>query len=453
MNFSDWLFKEEGGKRIIKIHFASVKYDTVDKYYVDLSKARGMLISGGGIKEKFKASDVKVGDLVEDMVPSAVPYWKVHDIDVDKNIIYLEPYGKNPFVPSASGEIVGAGGHKFGQHDFDVMSGDYERKRIDDILDIINKKKYHDIDDIAYILLGTVPVEVGPNGSQGGWYNVGDGNNRGSLKGMEVSEIIAKDANTLKNKLGFDVPDSALSGELDAYTWNDFVGGDTQRWNLHKTQLPFEDFADPVKMAGVVMGRYAPAIRLRNLEMLLYLGRETDEHDDLIRDLSKKMVSDKALDDDFDRLWGVKERLIRFASQKGWEDIIEMYEDAHDADNQTDVVRHYGESKQLDKLLAMLDKSKAIKPIKNILSYLVEIAMGSDERWFSFHSPTMVRNHFESNPEDKARAAKLLRLIVPVVNRNMSKIHSLTDSYSKTDVDIYLNRLSILKDVVLGDGA
>ena len=38
MNFSDWLFKEEGGKRIIKIHFASVKYDTVDKYYVDLSK-------------------------------------------------------------------------------------------------------------------------------------------------------------------------------------------------------------------------------------------------------------------------------------------------------------------------------------------------------------------------------------------------------------------------------
>lgn len=188
MNFSDWLFKEEGGKRIIKIHFASVKYDTVDKYYVDLSKARGMLISGGGIKEKFKASDVKVGDLVEDMVPSAVPYWKVHDIDVDKNIIYLEPYGKNPFVPSASGEIVGAGGHKFGQHDFDVMSGDYERKRIDDILDIINKKKYHDIDDIAYILLGTVPVEVGPNGSQGGWYNVGDGNNRGSLKGMEVRD-------------------------------------------------------------------------------------------------------------------------------------------------------------------------------------------------------------------------------------------------------------------------
>ena len=62
-----------------------------------------------------------------------------------------------------------------------------------------------------------------------------------------------------------------------------------------------------------------------------------------------------------------------------------MYEDAHDADNQTDVVRHYGESKQLDKLLAMLDKSKAIKPIKNILGYLVEIATSMRITLLSFH--------------------------------------------------------------------
>lgn len=453
MNFSDWLLNEEKGKRILKIPFSQVKFNTIDKYYVDLNKAKAMLASDDGVKEPVVADDVEIGDLVEDRVISAVPYWKVHDIDTDKNVIYLEPYGKNPFVPNVSGEIVGAGGKKFNQHDFDVMSGEYEQKRIDDILDIINKKKYHDIGDISYILLGTVPVQVGPNGSQGGWYNVSDSNNRGSMKGMEVGEIIAKDADTLKNKLGFDVPESALSGMLDKSSWNDFVGGQTQRWNLHKTQLPFEDFTDPVKMARVVLGRYAPAIRLRNLEKLLDIGRSTDENDELIHDLSKKMVNEKALDDNFDRLWGVKERLIRFASQKGWEDIIEMYEDAHDADNQTDVVRHYGESKQLGKLLAMLDKSKAIKPIKNILGYLAEIAMGSFERWGSFFSKDMVKNHIESDPEGKARAAELLRVIVPVVDRNMSKIESLTDKFSERDVEIYLRRLSVLKDVILGEGA
>jgi len=149
----------------------------------------------------------------------------------------------------------------------------------------------------------------------------------------------------------------------------------------------------------------------------------------------------------------VKERLIRFASQKGWEDIIEMYEDAHDADNQTDVVRHYGESKQLDKLLAMLDKSKAIKPIKNILGYLVEIAMGPRPRRGSVFSRDMVKNHFESDPEGKATAAELLRVIVPVVDRNLSKIKSLTDNLSKRDVNFYLNDLSDLKDVILGEEA
>lgn len=453
MNFSDWLLNEENRERIIKIPFAEVKFNTIDKYYVDLNKTRGILVTDEEDRGRLVADDVEIGDLVEDMVISAVPYWKVHDIDIEKNIIYLEPYGKNPFVPNASGEIVGAGGHKFSQHDFDVMSGEYEQSRIDRILDIINNKKYHDINDIAYILLGTVPVQVGPNGSQGGWYNVKDGNNRGSMKGMETQEIMIKDANTLKNKLGFEVPDSALSGELDAYTWNDFINGHVGTRGLERTKLPFEDFTDPVKMAGVVMGRYAPAIRLRNLERLLDIGRSTDEYDDLIRDLSKKIVGDKILDDDFDRLWHLKERLIRFASQKGWEDIIEMYEDVHDADNQADVARHYGESKQLEKLLAMLDKSKSAKPIRSILGYLVEIAMDSFEKYSSFFSRDMVKNHFDSDPEGKARVAELLRVIVPVVDRNMSKINSLTDKAYETDIDIYLRRLSVLKDVILGEGA
>ena len=450
MNFLNWLLNEENSKRIIKIPFSQVKFNTIDKYYVDLNKTKAMLASDDGVKEPVVADDVEIGDLVEDMVMSAVPYWKVHDIDTDKNIIYLEPYGNNPFVPNASGEIVGAGGKKFDKHDFDVMSGEYEKNRIDDILDIINNKKYHDIGDIAYILLGTVPVQVGPNGSQGGWYNVSDGNNRGSMKGMEVSEIIAKDANTLKNKLGFDVPESALSGMLDKRDWNDFVKGQTQRWDLNKTQLPFEDFNDADKMSKIVLGKYPPAIRKRNLEKLLDLGYKSDEYDDLIHKVALELASQTVLDDNFDRLWHIKEALISFARNKGWDDVMSIYEDAHDEDNQADVARHYGESKQLDKLLSMLDKTKASKAIRYILVGLSEIGMHTFEKYSSFISPEAVKNHFDSNPDDKVEAMGLLKKILPVVSRNMSKIRAAKKPPFEIDFEQPLRRLQILQDVLMG---
>lgn len=449
MNFRKWLLNEEKEKRALKIPFDDVKFDTDKKYYVDLNKTRGILGSSVGGVKKMTADDVEIGDLVEDMAMSAAPYWKVHDIDTDANIIYLEPYGKNPFVPNAEGEIIGAGGKKFDQHDFDVMGGKYEQDRIDRILDIINKKQYHDISDIAYILLGTVPVHVGPNGSQGGWYSSGDHNNRGHKKGMDTAQVIAKDASTLKNKLGFDVPESALTGEMPSRLWDQFVGGEVSRWDIEKTKLPIEDFTDAKKMAEIVQGKYPPAIRKRNLEKLLDLGRETNGYDNLIHDLSIKLAGDNVLVDDFDLLWHIKEKIIWFAKQKGWEDVIEAYEEAHDVSNLGDVARHYAENKQLDKLLNMLDKTKPSAAIREILSGLSKIGMGSFEKFSSFMTPDTVQNHFDSHPQDKIEATKLMQKIMPVVQRNMDKIKASIEPHMEIDFKAALRRLEILNDVLL----
>lgn len=160
---------------------------------------------------------MSVGDLLTDLSLNHTPYWRISKID-DKSI-YLEPIGSNPFKTG-----VGAGGAKLTQHDVDVFSGEYEKRRFESI-----QKKFDTgdatISDVVYLLDGTVPVNMGPNGAQGGWYTVTNTwSNRGGKKGKKPKQIMIDDANRLKS-WGFHAPIKALDGTMDPYDFSKWIEG------------------------------------------------------------------------------------------------------------------------------------------------------------------------------------------------------------------------------------
>lgn len=159
--------------------------------------------------------NMAAGQLLADLAMNQTPYWSITSIVGDR--INLRPIGKNPFATG-----VGAGGAKLTDYDVSVFSGDYEKKRVQNIQNKLEKGTAV-LDDIIYILEGTVPVNMGPNGSQGGWYSCTDRySNRGGKKGMSAKDIMISDANKLK-ELGFSVPIKALSGELDPGEWDYWI--------------------------------------------------------------------------------------------------------------------------------------------------------------------------------------------------------------------------------------
>lgn len=162
-------------------------------------------------------SKMRVGDQLADHALNMTPYWSISSIDGDR--VNLTPIGSNPLKTG-----VGAGGAKITKHDIDVYTGDYERKRVQKINESIDAGTL-DIDTIKYILLGTVPVNFGPNGAQGGWYSATDTySNRGGRKGMSDKEIMMSDAQTLKDH-GIPVPVKALDGTMDPHDWGSWVEG------------------------------------------------------------------------------------------------------------------------------------------------------------------------------------------------------------------------------------
>jgi len=161
---------------------------------------------------------MKPGDLIQDVAVNAQPYWEVEENDrFETKRVSLRPIGPNPFVTG-----VGAGGAKIYSQDIKVLTGEYEQDRVDAIARLIESNEYKDINDVSYILLGTVAVNFGPNGPQGGWYNADDRSSRGSRRGMNPIDIVKADARTLKD-LGFAISSMALNGEIDSYEWTKFI--------------------------------------------------------------------------------------------------------------------------------------------------------------------------------------------------------------------------------------
>lgn len=378
MNFKKWFYINENngenpdvpwGKHGIhhRIKFNDVKFDTIEKYYADIDKAKSTITD---------LDKINIGDKIADYVASNAPYWIVTNIDETKKRIFLEPIPPNPYTPNPEGKVIGAGGHEFTQHDFDVASGSYEKERIDHLLDIINKKEYHDINDVKYILLGTVPVQMGPNGAQGGWYNCRDiHSNRGGKKGMEPEEIIKKDAETLKNKLGFSVPQSALNGTLKPSLWNDFVDGSSGFYNDYEHyKLPEEDHDVPEKIAEIILTHKQPSVRKRNAEILLRKFGDNEKYTDLIRKIALEFAKQPAVGEHYDKNYLAKEMFIRKAEREKWYDILEAFENAPDANNRKYVAFAYDEDKDTDKLIRMFNRETRAEPMSIILQKLAKKA-------------------------------------------------------------------------------
>ena len=162
---------------------------------------------------------MRVGDLIQDVALNKTPYWRVSETNQDTQRVDLEPIAPNPIVTG-----VGAGGAKITKEDLRVLSGAYEAERVERTNERILQGDYHSIDDVQYLLLGTVALRFGPNGPEGGWYNANDTmSNRGGRERMSAREIVQADANTLR-KLNFVIaPD--VENEIDIYQWDRFVSG------------------------------------------------------------------------------------------------------------------------------------------------------------------------------------------------------------------------------------
>lgn len=169
------------------------------------------------VSDNPAGNKMQVGDTLADSALNMTPYWKV--THVFGNRISLEPIGTNPFLTG-----VGAGGARLTESDVQVFTGEYEKRRMEMIQDQM-KSGDASIDDVKYLLDGTVPVNMGPNGSQGGWYAPFDtGSNRGGRKGMRETQIMVSDANKLKS-WGFAVPKTALDGTMDIRDWGSWIEG------------------------------------------------------------------------------------------------------------------------------------------------------------------------------------------------------------------------------------
>jgi len=395
--------------------FSSARKDPEEGWYIDWADNPGSVSD---------IDDVNVGDKVADYSLNMTPYWEISGVDKQKNRIYLTPIEPNPFLTG-----VGAGGKKIDQFDVDVHSGDYERQRVDTILQQWQSGNIHSIQDVAYLLLGTCQLRMGPNGAEGGWYASTDTrSNRGGKMGMDSQEIMKNDAKTLKNQFGFAVPTAALSGELDSYKWDQFVGGSTDINDAKETRIEGEDFDNPEVMLKMILEHPQTQIKIRNWEALeeAYRGwnryrqewkaKDYDEkvtnrwekgeftNSKILNYLKKAAIGLSQLNVESgknkDPYWHVKEKAIIFARREGWTDVIEMFENAPDHDNRRYVFEYYkgdrfGEKKekpQLDKCWEMLEKENHPNNLSGWLSFLYK------------QEPEKVENWIERNQEKLQKA-------------------------------------------------
>lgn len=231
-----------------------------------------LLEAPGGLVGELPIDAVQPGDAIASDLLVDEPMWIVEWVDPDTSRIFVQPAPTNPF---ASG--VGAGGAVLTEHDFEVFSGEFETKRVNAILDRINAGEVQSYNDVAYLLLGTVPVRMGPNGAEGGWYLSRDTwSTRGAQQGLSPAEIQARDAATLQ-RIGLPVPPAALAGELPDDVWDNLVKTPSRnpfgRWNDPGPLFEGEDFEDPEAMVRMVATHPLSSVKDRNLEHLAEWAR------------------------------------------------------------------------------------------------------------------------------------------------------------------------------------
>ena len=190
-----------------QMRFSDVRRAPDDRWFADLG-------------ENPQMAGAKSGDWVPDAVSMARtprPYWVVSA--VEGNIVWLDPVGWNPLVTG-----VGAGGKPIDEHDLLVLSGGYEEQATRRAAQTL-RDGTATINSVKYLLAGTCPVNFGPNGAQGGWYNAHDTMmNRGGRTGMTAEQIMVHDARTLVG-WGLVAPTGALQNDLPVDVWIRWVEG------------------------------------------------------------------------------------------------------------------------------------------------------------------------------------------------------------------------------------
>lgn len=377
-SLGDRVFEQHG---VWQYPFQAVKKDPVEGWYLDWFENPGSI---------HKIENAQIGDKVGDDKLNMTPYWEISNIDEQSGRIYVNPIEPNPFLSG-----VGAGGHEFTEHDFDVQSGTYEQERIDRVLDIINKKIYTDPRDIAYMLLGTVPLHVGPNGSQGGWYAPTDRSSRGAAKGMRPQDIMMADAATLK-KLGLAVPQAALDGTLPPGDFKyvmdgglPYVSDDRGSEERKMLQIEGENFEDPNATVNMILNHPQPSIKKRNWEVLREkYYRSDDKTKEQMLPMFKSLITQFAsishpkqdqISKTYDPYEYIKEQMIGMAMQHKWTDVIPLFEGSVDRGNRAEVVRAYSELEMIDDIYRLEEHEDDPQVLKQILYQLYKHKVkGSD---------------------------------------------------------------------------
>lgn len=331
--------------------------------------------------------DIESGHKISDHAVNTTPYWEVNWVDSEGGKIYLTPIEPNPFVTG-----VGAGGKTITEHDMDVHTGEYEKERINQVLDAYNKGLILDAYDFTYLLKGTVPVQMGPNGAQGGWYAPTDVYaNRGGQEGLNAEQIMMQDAQKLKN-MGFVVPHKAIAGELNPRDWADYLKGDASDLN-ENYESENEDYDNPEVTAKFVLHHDSPRVKIRNLAVLdnivnpkptrhklkeLYdkygnYDEAYEEYNELLEQYnSGQNISERAKNIlhkvlleipnmshptseqiGLDVYWKLKENAVFIAGRYGWVDVLEEFENSEDYSVRDAVATQYGKMGNKDGLLRM----------------------------------------------------------------------------------------------------
>ncbi len=368
----DRVFEEYG---VWQYPFDKVQNDQMEGYYLDWFNYPGSI---------HDLNKVQTGDKIADESLNMTPYWEVTRIDEDSGRIYVVPFGANPWLTG-----VGAGGAKLTDHDFDVHTGKYEDERMDQVLDVINNKQYTRISDVAYILLGTLPVNMGPNGAQGGWYNLNDRGNRGSQRGMDIQDIMMRDSQSLK-KLGFDIPVSALDGTMPPDIFKYVIDGGLpyKAEEAELLKLEGEDFSNLDTIRSMILGHQEPGIKNRNWEAMerIYYGdarrpqtKLTPEDKEKMKPFIKEMIESMAsmyhpnqqnISETYDPYEYLKERGISFAAYEKWADTVSKFEGAIDTGNRRRVAGAYSDMGMIDDVIRLEETEDHPEPLREILSAL-----------------------------------------------------------------------------------
>lgn len=354
----------------------------------------------------IRIEDIEPGDLVADDILRDTPYWEVDEVDHDLLRVYVRPIPPNPWETG-----VGAGGAPITEHDLRVHTGEFERDQVDAVLDRIREGRVHDYRDVAYILLGTVPVQMGPNGSQGGWYSPTDTwNNRGGQQGMTPEEIVIADAERLQ-QLGLPVPPGVLAGEVDPETWADLVKAGAGATRIPRDPgilFPGEDPDDPAALLRMIATHPLPWVKHRDYAALAEIANpfpraemdrlyetpgDTHEEQDRLREtwrraqrpgaqpelldeaariIARLPVPDHAL---LDPYYLLREAVIEDVTRRRRPDLLVLFEDAFDPDNRRYVAYGYTELGMAASLVRMFQRETHPEALRAMLVGLAKLGV------------------------------------------------------------------------------